>query len=395
MKNYKMMVAAGIIAALFLLPGAALAENETTASDASSDGSSNAATTVVEPATVNLTLEDAIAKAMTDNGQVKLQEMAVETSTIDKRIADNTAELLEDYVYSFTYGAAISVTNSELATKQAEIGLDLAKASLEYTKQSVKFGVESAYYATLQAGKYEEAMVASLERAKKQWEDTQAKYKVGVSAKMDVLSAESAYLQAQADLNQAKDNTKIAKMSLCQLVGLDVNTDCVLKSSFSFEKITPPAAAQLIEEGKTADLATYAAYCNKEIVALSSEETMGQYPANTYQHRQAVINLKDAEIKYEDALNTLEISVNQVLMDLATGEANYAALQKSKELAEEAYRLAELRYQNGLGTVSDLLSAEAALKQAEMGELAALYNYNMAKAKINYGIFSSSGSSSR
>ncbi len=386
MKKYKALLAMGVLTAFCLIPGMAIAENDT----AAADSAPAASTTVSSPATVSLTLDEAIAKAMTDNTQIKIQEMTVETSTHDKKMADKTAELLEDYVFSFSYGATISITNSELEAKQAAIGLDLAKASLDYTKRSVKFSVESAYYATLQAAKYEEAMNASLARAKKQWEDTQAKYKVGVSSKMDVLSAESSYLQAQTELNQAKDNAKIAKMNLCQVIGLDVNTDCVLKSSFSFEKITPSTDKELIEQGKTGDLTTYAAFCNKEIVALSSEEIMGQYPDGTYQNRQAAIKLKDAELKYEDAVDTLEISVNQALMDLATGEANYVALQKSKELAEEAYRLAELRYQNGLGTVSDLLSAEAILKQAETGELSALYTYNMAKSKINYGIFAAS-----
>ncbi len=211
---------------------------------------------------------------------------------------------------------------------------------------------------------------------------------VGVSAKLDVLSAESSYIEAQTDLNKAKDATKIAKMNLCQLLGIDLDTDITLKDSFDFTKEAAPDAAKLYETGKTSDLTTYSSYCNQELVRIVSEERMGQYPSNTYQHKQAKINLQDAEIKYQDALNALKINVSQVVMDLQTAEENYEALQRSKELASEAYRLAELRYNNGLATVADLLSAEATLKQAELGELSALYAYNMAKSKIAYGIFS-------
>ena len=92
---------------------------------------------------------------MENNSQIKLQEIAVDTAKNDQRIADKTAELLEDYYFK---RGMMSADNPELGPKQAKIALDLANASLDYTKRSINLGVETAYYGVLQAQKNEEVM---------------------------------------------------------------------------------------------------------------------------------------------------------------------------------------------------------------------------------------------
>ena len=168
-------------------------------------------------------------------------------------------------------------------------------------------------------------MEASLARAKKQWDDTQAKYEVGVSAKLDVLSAESSYIEAQTDLNKAKDATKIAKMNLCQLLGIDLDTDITLKDSFDFTKEAAPDAAKLYETGKTSDLTTYSSYCNQELVRIVSEERMGQYPSNTYQHKHCLLYTSLLQLQLNNA--TIKAPIAGIVSAVTVTEGQIAGQQ--------------------------------------------------------------------
>ena len=52
------------------------------------------------------------------------------------------------------------------------------------------------------------------------------------------------------------------------------------------------------------------------------------------------------------------------------------------------YRLAELRYENGLATQNDVLDAAADLTNADSQIIAALLQFNVAKTAMDQGIIS-------
>jgi OMF family outer membrane factor len=54
--------------------------------------------------------------------------------------------------------------------------------------------------------------------------------------------------------------------------------------------------------------------------------------------------------------------------------------------AEEALRLAILRFQAGVGTQTDRISAEAALTQAQGNRVSAIINYNLALAQLQRAV---------
>ncbi len=56
------------------------------------------------------------------------------------------------------------------------------------------------------------------------------------------------------------------------------------------------------------------------------------------------------------------------------------------EQAREALRLARLRFQAGVGTQTDVISAENDLTQAEGNRVTAILDYNRALASLNRAI---------
>lgn len=345
---------------------------------------------------MDLTVEGAVEQALQTNSQIQLQELGLEAALDQKRRTLESVEDMRDFEFGgvpYVPGLTMDITSSSLliTTAQAELLANLAEAGVTAAKESVKYGVEVGYYGALLAERSAEVSQASVERAQKQLDNAKAKEQQGMSSKLDVTSAEANLLQAQAEANQSKANAKMAKMRLCQLMGIKTSTELNLTSQMSFTEKATPSQTALFIKGQDTDYATYSAFYNKQVNVLVAEETMGQYPSNTWQYSQAAMDKKAAEVDYQNALNSLEVQVSQAIIDLDTARDNYKSLSKSKELAQEAYRLAQLQYENGLCSPYDLLSAETSLKEAELGQLSALYNYTVACLKVEYGIFTTAG----
>jgi outer membrane protein TolC len=55
---------------------------------------------------------------------------------------------------------------------------------------------------------------------------------------------------------------------------------------------------------------------------------------------------------------------------------------RAVDMAQEAYRIALVRYREGVGTNIDVLDAHAALSQSESNHTQALCDYNIAVARL-------------
>ena len=71
---------------------------------------------------------------------------------------------------------------------------------------------------------------------------------------------------------------------------------------------------------------------------------------------------------------------------LRDAEKNIAVARKALASAEESYRISKLRYETGAGTNTEVLDAQTALVQAEGNQYQALYDYDIAVAKLQYAM---------
>ena len=60
--------------------------------------------------------------------------------------------------------------------------------------------------------------------------------------------------------------------------------------------------------------------------------------------------------------------------------------KKVQEQAQEAYRLAQSRYDAGTGTQLDILNAQTSLTQARTTQIQALHDYDVARARLERSI---------
>jgi outer membrane protein TolC len=347
------------------------------------------------PEVRKLSLEQAIEVAMQDNHQVELAAIDVEKAQLSFEQAEfaknkmlNSSALPNPERRDQNQSMIIDVVPANaLAAK------NIAETKKTYTENNIKFGVESAYYGLLQAERMLTVSQSALNRAQEQLKVAQAKFKAGAVAKIEVISAEAQLKAAQAEVNQSKANVEKARMAFNKTLRLDLDTPIVLTDQFNFTPVGTIDPAAVFAEMKNKDLSYVAARESYQMNKVNWDHHQTYYTPNTFVYRDAKFKIKEAQVNLDQEQAALEMNIKNAYLDLKTAEENYQVFTKSLEQAKEAFRLTKLRYDVGMVTGYDVLSADGAIQQADLGLLNALYNYNLAKAKFTYGIFATSSPS--
>lgn len=80
--------------------------------------------------------------------------------------------------------------------------------------------------------------------------------------------------------------------------------------------------------------------------------------------------------------NTIDMQMENVQSKLANSIANLSSLQKNIELAEEIYAMTQVQFQSGFTSLTELLDADTALKQAQTNYLIAIAQVQLAELEL-------------
>jgi len=340
------------------------------------------------PEVKTLSLAQAMEIALTGNHQVELAALGVEKAELSLDQALFAKEKMLNFLDNSNSNPDQDATRViEVIPVQVQSGKVIADAAQSYTLNSIKYGVEAAYYAVLRAEKLLVTVENSYKRADVQYIQAQAKFRVGVSPKIDVIAAEAQRKAAAADVNSAKASLAMARMSFNQTLGLDLDTPLVLTDKFDFLAPEVADSDAVFDDQQVKDLGYVTASETMKINQVGFDFAKKYYTTNTFLYRDAAYQHKQAEANLQAAQSTLELNIKTAALNLQTAEDNYNTLTKSLAQAREAYRLTKLRFDVGMATNYEVLSSEDALNQVELGLVNALYNFNLAKAQFAYGIF--------
>ncbi len=98
---------------------------------------------------------------------------------------------------------------------------------------------------------------------------------------------------------------------------------------------------------------------------------------------QAKARLESAKITYEDSVLQVELEVEEAYAKVQEARELLVGRAKNIEQARESLRLASERFQAGAATQLDLLDARVALTRAQVTELQARFDYNVALAEFD------------
>lgn len=292
--------------------------------------------------------------------------------------------------------------------------------------------VRTAYYDTVLAGEQIKVREASVELLQKELDDTTRRYDAGTVPRFNVLRAEVEVANAKPRLSRAKNDWRIAKNNLANLLGLNLPpnvwediplqlTDRLAVEPYHIE--LPAAIAQALQRrpelaalrqsekltqeaivnarsGYKPSLEIYGGYSwrNASFQNDLTAEVQGwnagaQVNWNLFDGRLSQGKVTEAKARHENSLVDLDDTGRRIELEVRTAYSSFIearevldATEKVVEQGDEALRLAKSRYDAGTGTQLDVLNAETSLTEARTTKNEALHDYLVTRARLERAV---------
>lgn len=307
--------------------------------------------------------------------------------------------------------------------KQAKAGYLISEQGVQKAYNDMRSTVTNGYFGMLQADNMQKLGRESVDRLTDHLKNVQAQYDVGVVARVDVLRSQVELANAKQSLIQAENAYQIAEANLNKIVGLPMDTQLKLDDILvysPYEKDLPyclnyaadhrpelEQAKQNVEAAKGALRVAISGHMPQVAAVAEQNWSDKNWPGdengnwgvgvtvnlnifdtgvtNSKIHG-AEADLAKAHENYRDAVDVVNLDVRTNYLGLREAEKRIDTTHLAVSQAEEDYRIAQLRYMNGVGTNTDVLDAQVALTDAKTNYLKALYDYNTCKTDLETAI---------
>ena len=310
--------------------------------------------------------------------------------------------------------------------KKAKAGYLYSEQGLQKAYNDMRSTVTNGYFDMLQADNMQKLGRESVERLADHLKNVEAQYEVGVVAKVDVLRSQVELANAKQSLIKAENAYQIAEANLNKIVGLPMDTtlkldniliytpyDNDLPYCLDYASLHRPEleqAKQNVEAAKGALRVAISGHMPQVAASASQNWNNGNgknWPGDdngnwyvgvsvnmnifdsgvtTSKIHGAEADLAKAHETYRDTVDAVNLDVRSNYLNLREAEKRIDTTKLAVSQAEEDYRIAQLRYMNGVGTNTDVLDAQVALTDAKTNYLQALYDYNTCKTDLETAI---------
>lgn len=314
-----------------------------------------------EAAPKELTLEEAIRRGIATSPDMRRAELRLESAALEWRRAEVNAR------------ATVPPVEME-RIKQA---LERAQLEVMLTRVATALHIERLYYDVLQARDTLLLRESATERAARQLDIARRRHASGQLTELQLREGEQSLSAAELAEREAQHRLHMARMALQRATGLD-GEDVVLTEEVDMA----PEAVDV--ERDIADALERRLELLFARRAVEEAQRAVELADNDYTPRieweRARIALAEAELAYRDEEERVRREVWASALALVEAEGRHALALQQLDLAADQLELAELRHQNGLNTVLDVLNAQSRFAAAEVEVVAARYNYNIARA---------------
>lgn len=331
--------------------------------------------------------------------------------------------------YSATTGAEL---NQILFDGQVFVGLQARNAAMEFarknaeiTEEAIAVNVHKVYYQLLIGEQQLDLYHDNIERFEKLYHDTREIYKNGFAEQLDVDKVNVTLTNLRTDSLKLKTQLNNGYLGLKMLLGMPLTDSLVLTDQLSDELIkenlldsaysfTDRREFQLLQIGKELNDYNVKRY---KLMALPTVSAFGNYFTNAQRNefdffksggrwfQQSTLGLRinipifdgnrrralleqarSAVRKTEYDMELLKLSIEN---DVASARNRFRdavlavdAQQKNIELAERVFDQTKKKYEQGLGSNTEINTAQTELRSAQTNLYAALYD--AALAKVDY-----------
>ncbi|RKO65652.1 TolC family protein [Desulfofundulus salinus] len=315
-----------------------------------------------EPATPELTLNQAVALALAHSESVKKAEKEIDR-TYEWR--EERADQL-DYVPTAPPGnPKVEIAWSNLLA--ADLTWRMAKKSLTAEQDKVALDACKKYWDVLKAQEKVRAAEEGLKKADWELRRARANFQVGMIPQADLVAAEAGLARAKAALEAAKNDLDNAYASFNRLVGLWPQDRPVLVDGVNFAPLEVPdvnvEVGRIVAESPTVWLA------NEKVTLQKYYEDMMFYTGEYRPYQVRKIEVEQAELEAASTRKMMEEITRSLYYNAKSLEESYQALQEGVKTAEENLRVTKVKYDVGMATRAEVAAAEAALAEAKQKAL--------------------------
>lgn len=316
-------------------------------------------------------------------------------------------------------------------SRLASGGRDVAAIALESARAQIALEVAKAYYDAALADRLFAIAEATLEQAEATLAQTRLAQEVGNLAEFELLRAQVLRDTQRPVVIQRRSERDLAQLRLKQLLDLPAETQLALVTEL--DGAAPPLPERFAKAAGELDLAQVAAtrapvrqaeeavLMRKAGVELARSQRFPSLTLNSQYGRVAYpleslprwdetranwtvglslqlplltggriygdelvaqANLEEAEARLQQARELALLDTRSVQDQLEAAEAAWTASAGTVEQAEKAYRIAELRYQEGVSTQVELSDARILLQQAQSNRVQAARDLQIARIRL-------------
>jgi outer membrane protein len=310
----------------------------------------------------------------------------------------------------FDFGKTFAATDA--ARKLANVALE----DVELQRQLIALAVKEAYTNINFSQRLIGVAQQSFDRAQLNLRSARGFFDVGTRPKSDVVRAEVDVANARVDVIRARNAERLARVALNTAMGLDVDTPTQIQDNLIYEPVQfdrlqhraealrqrpenrqaklqvevsearerlafrnffPNVSGVTAYGGTTTDLhPNWSVGLNLSWTLFDGGNLIGQYQESKANLEGSRARLRASELDIIQNVEQAEISAEE-------GQERIQAAQAAVASAEENFRLAQGRFDAGVGTILELTDAQLALTQAQNTEAQALSDFRIALYRLD------------
>ena len=311
------------------------------------------------------------------------------------------------------------------ANRMADIGEEMAQNNIEASTQNTLHSIDQAYWTVVSVHHKKQLAESYLAVVKKLDDDVSKMIREGVATRADGLKVDVKVNEAEMSLTQAENGLALAKMLLCQLCGMDVDSDITLADENADNIVEQADDAQAdravamenrpelkllqnsADMSRQATKLVRAAYLPQVLLTggyvatnpnvfngferkLSGMWNVGvmvrvplwNWMDGTYKVRASRIATTIVELERDDIREKIDLQVSQSQFKVKEANRRLAMATKNVENAEENLRCANLGFKEGVIPTTDVMAAQTAWVQAQSQKIDAEVDVKMSQVNL-------------
>lgn len=302
------------------------------------------------------------------------------------------------------------------ARKMAQTGLSIAGLNKEKTESDIRFETEKAYWNVVKAKELQKVSQQFLQTVDELYRTVENYYSTGMASQNELLKVKVKINEAKLSLKRSENSVRLAKMSLCHLMGMPMNKDIDVINNLSDIKVADTNIHSVENRLEYKILSENIQLKNQEIKAVRSDflprvglvagynymngvklngtklisddvfAVMVSVKVPLFHWGEGMRKVKSAQIEKQMAIvqrdeftEKMQLEVSQALNMLDESELEIKLTESAFNEASESLRESRKNYETGMETLVNYMDTQSIWQKSWAEFVSAKINYQIAK----------------